>query len=766
MKIINAIYNWIDPDHLIPIRAWYRVVSIGVLSGLLFFATVILALLKERSIARSVNMKDLTQWTFVIGEELDKMQNHVVLYEENLNNYIAEGRKGNLQAALDFKAAILKNSIKLDSLFFIPENRKILLRMVALIDSSFVTGTRAVEIRNRGNIDSARVEFAKLKALDVRHNFLIFSNKIYQNRSERLDQFLFHDNSGSVEIYRRFLIPLIILSGILFLLMISSLVIAVEEVMKVRSANKLMYEEQKKSAELARNLMNLAMVGYHSIGRNGFFLEINQTELDWLGYSHKEVVGKKRFSDLFEPASDLRMEEIQEIFIRDGYVTNLELNLITRTGERIPALFNSKAIYHADGSFSHSISTVYNFSERKELEKQLISARQEAEHANHMKQLFMANMSHEIRTPLNAIIGFTNLLARAELPVALLEYVENIQVSGANLLGIVNDILDFEKIRAGELHIDQIEFDLNGLLHSVITMMQPSAKDKQLALYLGTQMNLPSSLIGDPMRLTQILVNLLGNAVKFTGKGHVTLRVSQAPSRGSEESIRIRFDVEDTGIGIPESEHSRIFDRFSQAGDGTARKYGGTGLGLALVKMLVEMQGGVIQVSSEEGRGSVFSVEIPYRFALKKGNTPPDIHHPIKPELPDLSGFKILLVEDNPINSRIAELYFSELGLAVSTAANGREAIEKLTSGQQRFDMVFMDIQMPEMDGYTATRFIRTELGMTEIPVIAMTAHVLAGERENVLSSGMNDYLSKPINHKELIGILLRYLTGGSARKF
>lgn len=301
---------------------------------------------------------------------------------------------------------------------------------------------------------------------------------------------------------------------------------------------------------------------------------------------------------------------------------------------------------------------------------------------------------------------------------------------GANLLGIVNDILDFEKIRSGMLRIEHIEFDLAGLLHSVVTMVRSSAEEKHLALQLVMQKDLPEVLLGDPMRLTQILINLLSNAIKFTSSGSVTLRIQVIPNPTPDATIRIRFEVEDTGIGIAASEHERIFERFIQASSETSRKFG-TGLGLALVKMLVGMQKGSISLVSKPGEGSIFSIEIPYYSMRKEMRSENEIVEVER--YPDLNGHHILLVEDNAMNRRIAELYLLQLGLTITQAVDGIEALDLLREKPSAFDLVSMDIQMPRLDGYATAKAIRQELKLTALPIIAMTAHVLSGEREKVL---------------------------------
>ena len=552
------------------------------------------------------------------------------------------------------------------------------------------------------------------------------------------------------------------LSVLIFTLLLYSIVRTVKRIMKDREAYRQLHEEQQNNVAFTQNLLNILPTGYHSVNAEGIIIDMNKTELDWLGYQREEVVEQMHISDLYGNEEYRgRFDELFEHFKKSGFSGNMEQTLVCKNGDLIPALVTSKALYDSEGHFWRNITTVYNFSERKKLENELIAARLEADNARRLKQLFMANMSHEIRTPLNAILGFAKLLERASLQEPYKEYLESIRISGANLLNIVNDILDFEKIRSGMLRIEQIDFDLQGLLHSIVTMVRPSAEEKHVHLSLKTGPNLPSVLSGDPMRLTQILVNLLGNAIKFTEFGSVTLCVDALPKTDPTDStVRIRFEVEDTGIGIDEAEHVRIFERFAQAATDMSRKYGGTGLGLSLVRMLVELQQGEIRLESTPGKGSTFTVEIPYQPG-HNGKAISAAHYPVDNQpLPDLSGYHVLLVEDNPMNRRIAELTLLEFGLQVTMASDGYEALGFLTENPTAFDLVFVDIQMPGMDGHTTAQKIRSELGLLILPLVAMTAHVFAAEREKVMSSGMNDFLTKPINQNELITVLLRFLPG------
>lgn len=376
-----------------------------------------------------------------------------------------------------------------------------------------------------------------------------------------------------------------------------------------------------------------------------------------------------------------------------------------------------------------------------------------------IKENFMTNMSHEIRTPLNAILGFTNLLKTRKLDESSTEFVNSIQKAGENLLTIINDILDLSKIEAGMVRIEANPFSVRGLLHSIQTLFSEKVKEKKLVLRGNISPSVPDTLIGDATRLTQILVNLIGNALKFTEKGGITVSVENRQSDGN--TIQLAFTITDTGIGIEPSKLSSIFDRFHQAEDSITRKYGGTGLGLSIVKDLVILQGGDISVESEPGKGTTFGFFIPYAIASKQVPVP---------QMIDISEFKvtannavkILVVDDNEMNRSLMQHLLTEWNLLFGIASNGKEAISYLK--KEHYDLILMDIQMPEMDGYTATRLIRNELQL-DIPIVAMTAHALAGEREKCLSNGMNEYISKPINEKELYQLINRFGTISPARE-
>ncbi len=383
--------------------------------------------------------------------------------------------------------------------------------------------------------------------------------------------------------------------------------------------------------------------------------------------------------------------------------------------------------------------------------KKLIRSEKMLRETARVKENFLANMSHEIRTPMNAIVGFTQLLGQKNLDVDSRHYVQTIERSGENLLAIVNDILDISKIEAGMMRIEHVPFSLRGLINSIETMVQPRASSKGIQLNVEIDNATPDILEGDPVRLTQILNNLLGNAFKFTAEGTVTLKASVEEHHGN--TVKIKLAVSDTGIGIEPQKLKHIFGRFEQADDTITRQYGGTGLGLSIVRDLVELQGGTIEVESNPGSGTVFFVVIPYSISTSQIVDHLAVTRSPLPGTPS-SNVVVLITEDNEFNQSLLMHLFRNWNLQFEIANNGQEAIEKLK--RKKYDLVLMDIQMPVMDGYTAARKIRNELKL-DVPIIAMTAHAMPGEKEKCLSYGMNDYIAKPVKQEYLSRLITKF---------
>lgn len=406
---------------------------------------------------------------------------------------------------------------------------------------------------------------------------------------------------------------------------------------------------------------------------------------------------------------------------------------------RIPLRSSATYITDSEDKIEYAISIFEDITDVKQYEKNLKEAKKIAEESVILKETFLANMSHEIRTPMNAIIGFTDLLLRRNLSEEDKEYVKTIKTSGETLLRIINDILDVSKIDSGMMTFEEFPISIREIFSSLNILLLQNAREKKLLLSFEAQDGIPDTVLGDPTRLTQIILNIVGNAIKFTKKGSV--EVYARLTHETAESYEVEFSVKDTGIGIAEDKLSLIFERFRQAETHTTRNYGGTGLGLSIAKQLIELQKGTLQIKSMEGVGSVFSFVLPFKKTSEGKTTKNRLDQDI--DFERLRSLSILLIEDNAINVKFIQSLFSQYDLKTEVAENGKAGVEKLKTGT--YDLVLMDIEMPEMNGYQATTYIREELKRS-IPIIAMTAHAMAGEKEKCLQMGMTDYISKPIN--------------------
>ena len=417
-------------------------------------------------------------------------------------------------------------------------------------------------------------------------------------------------------------------------------------------------------------------------------------------------------------------------------------------------------IRDGQGNITHFVAIKEDVTEERRIASELLAAREGAQAASVSKSEFLANMSHEIRTPLSAIIGFSDLILKTSLPPRQLGYVQKIHIAGELLLSIINDILDFSKIEARQLKMEQIPFHLSDMLANVVSLVQNKALDKGLRLKVDTPPEAYSYLMGDPHRLSQIIVNLLSNAIKFTEHGEVTLETMLLDREN--ERVKLRLSIRDTGIGISDEQLNKLFYPFTQADGSTTRRFGGTGLGLAISKQLAELMGGDISCESTPGQGSVFHVTIWFRTCgahdLERIDDGIHTAEDLKREIIDFSNCSILLVEDNETNRQLAIELLKETGAVVYTAANGTEAVTMITKGNVLFDLVLMDIQMPVMDGYEATRIIRSDRRFSTLPIIAMTAHAMHEERQKILAAGVDAHITKPIKARTMLKIMKFFL--------
>jgi signal transduction histidine kinase len=383
--------------------------------------------------------------------------------------------------------------------------------------------------------------------------------------------------------------------------------------------------------------------------------------------------------------------------------------------------------------------------------------KQRAEQSEKFKQQFLANMSHEIRTPMNSVMGLTNLLIKTNLDEQQRKYLNVIRRSSENLLVIINDILDLSKIEAGKMDFEKISFSIEDALETVYHTLYYKADEKKIEFKTNLKSSVPKILIGDPTRLNQVLINIAGNAIKFTENGSVTIDVEEVNKQGNLSIIR--FSIIDTGIGIAQENIEKIFDSFSQATSDTTRKFGGTGLGLSISKQLVDLQGGKIEVSSVLKEGTTFSITMPF---LRGDESDLGAHRHSHDDVKgsELKGIKVLLVEDNPFNQMVATDTLTDLigDISIDVAENGRIAVELVKNNI--YDIVLMDIQMPELDGFETTRAIRLlPSPKNEIKIMAMTANVTSEEIAKCFQSGMNDYISKPFESQDLLNKLGKLLS-------
>ena len=486
----------------------------------------------------------------------------------------------------------------------------------------------------------------------------------------------------------------------------------------------------------------------------GRIIDANNFAAEMLGYTPEELL-RLRVSDIDPHADQKEHGRIVAQLRRKGYL-RMESTNRSKSGALIPVELTLHYLPAMNELPERVIAFLVDISQRKAAEAALVAAKEAAESANLAKSAFLANMSHEIRTPLNAITGMSHIIRRVGLPPDQLRRLEKIDAAGEHLLDVINAILDLSKIEAGKLTLQENEVSAVGIVDNVLAMLLDRANAKGLSLTAETG-NLPAHLLGDATRLQQALLNYAGNAIKFTEHGSIVIRLKG--DEETEDSLLLRFEVQDSGIGIAPEVLGRLFNVFEQADNSISRKYGGTGLGLAITRKLAQLMGGEAGVTSTLGAGSTFWFTARLRkgrgeeagFATVRGGGAEKILRR------DYPGRRILLVEDEPVNREIARELLAEVGLAVDVAEDGSVAVQLAVDNQ--YDAILMDMQMPKIDGLEATRRIRAMPAYLDVPIIAMTANAYAEDRSACFEAGMNDFVAKPIRPDRIFEALARGLS-------
>jgi PAS domain S-box-containing protein len=524
------------------------------------------------------------------------------------------------------------------------------------------------------------------------------------------------------------------------------------------TARKLVEEEKTKSDQrlrdqqfYTRSLIESNIDALMTTDPSGIITDVNKQMEKLTGCTRDELIGAP-FKDCFTDPK--RAEAGIKRVLSEKSVTDYELTARARDGKQTVVSYNATTFYDRGRTLQGVVASARDVTERKRVEVELQQAKAVAESASRTKSDFLASMSHEIRTPMNAIMGIADLLAKTALTPEQDKYVQIFRRSGDNLLNLINDILDLSKVEASQLDLEQTGFSLSDHLEKVIEMVAPRACEKGLTLVCEIAPSVSNDLVGDPTRLRQVLLNLLGNAIKFTEAGTVSLKVE--PDKDSTVPTALRFTVSDTGIGIADEKLGSVFERFTQADSSTTRRFGGSGLGLTICKRLVELMGGRIWVSSEIDKGSVFAFAVPFEVSVA-ANRPVSTPVGVDPEAP-LLPLRILIAEDSPDNCTIALAYLEDTPYRIDVAETGAIACAMFKAGH--YDIVLMDRQMPVMDGLTATRTIRAWEELNDrlpTPIIALTASALKGDRETCLAAGCTAYLTKPIKQDVLLQAIRDY---------
>ncbi|MDI6033475.1 response regulator [Flavobacterium sp. LB2P84] len=524
---------------------------------------------------------------------------------------------------------------------------------------------------------------------------------------------------------------------------------------------------QKLLSEYSLSLIEASHDPLFAISPEGKITDMNNASVKVTGITRLKLIGTDFFDYFTEPQ---KAREVYQKVFKKGFVADSPLILRHKNGKLIHVLFNGSVYKDDKKNVLGAAIVARDVTDQKRIETELIEAKVFAELATEIaeeakinaenatiiaenavkaKQQFLSNMSHEIRTPMNAIIGFTKVLLRTDITDKQKEYLNAIKISGDALIVLINDILDLAKVDAGKMTFEKTPFKMKSSIAAMLHLFETKIQEKNLKLVKEYDSKIPDVLVGDPIRLHQIILNLVSNAVKFTSKGKITVSVDLLHE--DDDKVILKFAVTDTGIGISEEKIGTIFENFQQASSGTSRLYGGTGLGLAIVKQLIEPQSGTIRVNSTIHKGSTFSFTLPFQ----KTNSNVELENELAEIDSEIKNIKVLVVEDIALNQLLMKTLLDDFGFELDIAENGKIAIEKLQ--EKDYDIILMDLQMPEMNGFEATKYIRNTMHST-IPIIALTADVTTVDLDKCKAVGMNDYIAKPVDetvlYNKIIGTL------------
>jgi len=499
-----------------------------------------------------------------------------------------------------------------------------------------------------------------------------------------------------------------------------------------------------------KSVMDNLQETYYRTDLNGIVLYVSSSVELLLGYTAEELIGQKTTDFYVDP--EKRNKFIDALSANNGYVEQYPFTLQHKNGSTVWLSTNARFLLDEAGNIIGVEGTGQGFNVSKTDEENLIKAKDQAEKANKAKSLFLANMSHEVRTPMNGIVGFTNLLSKTQLDEKQAEYVDTINTSMKDLLNIINDILDFSRIESGKIELKTQVININEFLESVIRLYSEAANTKSLKLSYQADNSLSDNLILDPLRLRQVISNLIGNAIKFTNTGFVTLTASIEQHNNSDT---LHVEVIDSGKGIARDEHIHIFEAFNQTNDSIYKPDSGTGLGLAISKQLIELMQGEIGVKDNINNGSIFWINIPVTITQEKP-VRTLIENNINQNNNSYQGVRILVADDNAINRKLITTLLSQYGIIVEEAKDGNNALELAKNND--FDLILMDIRMPGLNGIEVTKSLRTERPDNKTPIIALTAHALPNEQQTFIDAGMDACITKPILEHQLFELLDKWV--------